>query len=161
MELLHESILVQPHLLLKELLVLTVVLSHLPHLIIVISPCKSLKPIRSQPSTGRIKLLSVVLRQLRAKGVDRDDERPSVGLESENLTHHIRSLAPDVQAEVVERFKVGLIQGVPDDLNIHLIKILLIDAGLKERCKGGVDQHCAVQLCRSAGNVDCLHLLKA
>ena len=59
-----------------------------------------------------------------------------------------------------------LIQGVPDDLDVHLIKILrykslkltladiihlLIDARLKEGCEGGVHQHRIVQLSRSAG----------
>ena len=49
-----------------------------PHLIIVVSPGKSLESIGCKSAAGRIQLLSVVLRQLRAKGVDGDDERPAV-----------------------------------------------------------------------------------
>ena len=41
-------------------------------------------------------------------------------------------------AEVVERLQVGLVEGVPDDLNVHLVQVLLVDAGLEERGEGGV-----------------------
>merc|ERR1719234_811558 len=107
-ELLHERILVQPHLLFKEFIL------------------QGFLPRVGTSSLKALLVLSVVLGQLRAKGVDRDDERPPISLKSEYLAHHVRCLPPDVQAEVVEGLKVGLIQGVPDYLNIHLIKILLI-----------------------------------
>merc|ERR1719382_2009853 len=177
-ELLHEGVLVQPHLLLKELvlegllarvgagalealLVLAVVLGHLPHLVIVISPGKSLEAVREESSTCWVELLSVVLGQLGPEGVDRDDERPPVSLKGENLAHDVRSFAANVQTEVVEGLKVGLVKGVPDYLDIHLVQILLIDARFEEGGKGSIDEHGIVQLGRGAGNVDCLHLLKA
>ena len=48
----------------------------LVHLVVVVGPSESLESIREEPAARRVKLLSVVLRQLCAKGVDRDDERP-------------------------------------------------------------------------------------
>ena len=48
------------------------------HLVIVISPGKSLETVREESSTGGIELLSVVLGQLGPEGVDRDDERPGL-----------------------------------------------------------------------------------
>ena len=49
------------------------------HLVVVISPGKSLEAVREESSTGGIELLSVVLGQLGPEGVDRDDERPGLG----------------------------------------------------------------------------------
>ena len=46
------------------------------HLVVVISPGKSLEAIREKSPTGWVKLLPVVLRQLGAKGVDGDNECP-------------------------------------------------------------------------------------
>ena len=50
----------------------------LVHLVVVVGPSESLESIRCKSAAGRVQLLSVVLRQLRAKGVDGDDERPAV-----------------------------------------------------------------------------------
>merc|ERR1712018_851318 len=61
---------------LEALLVLAVVLGHLPHLVVVISPGESFESVREESSTGGVELLSVVLGQLGPEGVDRDDERP-------------------------------------------------------------------------------------
>ena len=49
------------------------------HLVVVISPGKSLEAIREESSTGWVELLSVVLGQLGPEGVDRDDERSVLG----------------------------------------------------------------------------------
>ena len=98
------------------------------HLVVVISPGKSLEAVREESSTGGVELLSVVLGQLGPEGVDRDDERPGLGrfqgeyryvcvssfhvppvsLKGENLAHDVRSFAANVQTEVVEGLKVGL-----------------------------------------------------
>ena len=101
------------------------------HLVIVISPGKSLEAVREESSTGWVELLSVVLGQLGPEGVDRDDERsvlgkvsrtqgeyryvsvlyfhvPPVCLKGENLAHDVRGFAANVQTEVVEGLKVGL-----------------------------------------------------
>ena len=32
-----------------------------------------------------------------------------------------------------------LVKGVPDDLNVHLVQVLLVDTGLEERGQGGVN----------------------
>ena len=101
------------------------------HLVVVISPGKSLEAVREESSTGGVELLSVVLGQLGPEGVDRDDERsvlgkvsrtqgeyryvsvlyfhvPPVCLKGENLAHDVCSFAANVQTEVVEGLKVGL-----------------------------------------------------
>ena len=53
-----------------------------------------------------------------------------------------------------------LVKSVPDDLNVHLVKILLVDAALKEGGQWSVYQHSVVELCRGARDVDSLHLFE-
>ena len=52
---------------------------------------------------------------------------------SENFAHDLLRLAADVLAEVVERLEVGLVEGVPDDLDVHLVQVLLVDTALEKR----------------------------
>jgi hypothetical protein len=40
--------------------------------------------------------------------------------------------AANVFAELVEGLEVGLVQRVPDDLDVHLVQVLLVDAALEE-----------------------------
>jgi len=148
-ELLHERVDVQLHLIFKELvlegllprvgagalealLVLAVVFGHLTHLVVVIGSGQGLEAVGVQPAAGGVKLLPVVLRQLRPERVDRDDKCPPVRLEGEDLAHDVGRLAPDVLAKVVEGLQVGFVQGVANNLDVHLIKILFVNAGLEE-----------------------------
>merc|ERR550534_804302 len=75
---------------------------------------------------------------------------------------HITSAVspPDVETEIVECLQIGLVQGVPDDLNVHLVKILLVDAALEEGGQWSVYQYSVVELCRGARDVDGLHLFE-
>ena len=50
----------------------------------------------------------------------------------QNFAHNILRFPANVLAEVVECLEVGLVQGVADDLNVHLVQILLVDAALEE-----------------------------
>ena len=51
---------------------------------------------------------------------------------SEDLAHDLLRLASNVLAELVERLQVALVERVSDDLNVHLVQILLVDAALEE-----------------------------
>lgn len=64
--------------------------------------------------------------------VDGDDERAAVGLEGENGAHDVLRLAADILAELEEGLEVGLVEGVADDLDVHLVQVLLVDAALEE-----------------------------
>lgn len=79
----------------------------------------------------------------------------------QNLAHHVRRGAANVLAEVVERLQVRLVQRVTDDLDVHLVQILLGDAVDEERGERRIDQHRIVQLGRCGRDVDRLHLLEA
>jgi len=58
-----------------------VVFGDTPDLIIVVCPGKGLESIRVKFSAGRVQLLAVVLRQLCAERVDRDDKGTAISLE--------------------------------------------------------------------------------
>ena len=64
--------------------------------------------------------------------VDGDDECAAVGLEGEDGAHDVLSLTADPLAELVKGFEVRLVEGVPDDLDVHLVQVLLVDAALEE-----------------------------
>ena len=59
-------------------------------MIVVVSPGEGLETIGVEFSAGRVQLLAVVLRQLRAERVDRDDEGPTIGLE---LFEEVKNIA--------------------------------------------------------------------
>ena len=67
-----------------------------------------------------------------ASRVDGDDECAAVGLEGEDGAHDVLRLTADPLAELVEGFEVGLVEGVADDLDVHLVQVLLVDAALEE-----------------------------
>jgi hypothetical protein len=70
-----------------------IVFSDTPDLVVVVSPGKGLESIWVKFSAGRVQLLTVVLGQLRAERVDRDDEGPAIGLELfEEVKFSINSL---------------------------------------------------------------------
>ena len=131
-----------------------------PCLVIIIGSSESLEAIRSELAAGWVELLPVILGQLRAEAVDGDDEGSPVSLEAQDLTHHVRGLAPDVETEIIKCLQVRLVQGVPDDLNVHLVKVLLVDAAFEKGGQRSVHQHSVVELGRGARNVDGLHLFK-
>lgn len=79
----------------------------------------------------------------------------------QNFAHHVGRSAADFLAKFVKGLQVRLIQGVPDDLDVHLVQILLGDAVDEERGQRCVDQHGIVQLGRIGGHMDGLHLLEA
>ena len=64
--------------------------------------------------------------------VDSDDERASVGLEGEDGEHDVLCLAADPLAELIEGLEVRLVERVADDLDVHLVQVLLVDAALEE-----------------------------
>jgi hypothetical protein len=51
----------------------------------------------------------------------------------ENFAHDFLGFASHVSAEVVERLEVRLVEGVTNDLDVHLVQVLLVDATLEER----------------------------
>ena len=55
----------------------------------------------------------------------------------QNFAHDLLCFAPDLLAEVVERLQIGLVEGVANDLNVHLVQVLLVDTALE---KGGWKQ---------------------
>ena len=67
-----------------------------------------------------------------ASRVDGDDECAAVGLEGEDGAHDVLRLTADPLAELVEGFEVGLVEGVADDLDVHLVQVLLVYAALEE-----------------------------
>ena len=82
-----------------------VVFGDTPDLIIVVSPGKGLESIRVKFSAGRVQLLTVVLRQLCAKRVDRDDKGTAISLE---LFQRVES---------IEKYQEKLIQNKKSDHN--------------------------------------------
>ena len=61
-----------------------------------------------------------------------DDRVAREGTHGEDLAHDLLGLAADLLAEGVEGLQVGLVEGVPDDLDVHLVQVLLVDAALEE-----------------------------
>ena len=51
----------------------------------------------------------------------------------QNFAHDFLGFAADVLAEVVEGLEIRLVEGVADDLDVHLVQVLLVDATLEER----------------------------
>jgi len=76
---------------------------------------------------------AVILGELGPEGVDGNVDGPPVSLELEDVAHNLGSTAPNGLAEPVKVLKVGLVEGVPDDLNVHLVQILLGETGGKVR----------------------------
>ena len=64
--------------------------------------------------------------------VDGDDECAAVSLEGEDGAHDVLRLAADPLAELEKGLEVRLVEGVPDDLDVHLVQVLLVDAALEE-----------------------------
>lgn len=141
--------------------ILRVILRHRLHLLVIVRTRQRRQAVRIHLAAARIQLGAIVLRQLGAKRVDRNDDRPSVRLEGENLAHHVRRGAAQTLAERIERLQIRLVQRVPDDLDVHLVQILLGDAIDEERRQRRVHQHRIVQLRRIGGHMDRLHLLEA
>jgi len=177
-ELLQEGVHVQFHLVLEELVlqrlvagivagsveqggVLCVILGHGLHLLVVVSPSQSGQAVGVHLAAVGIQLGTVVLGQLGAERVDGDDDRTTIGLKSQNLTHDVGGGAAHVLAEVVERLQICLVEGVTDDLNVHLVQILLGDAVDEEGRQGRVHQNGVVQLGGRGRHMDGLHLLEA
>ena len=169
-------------------------------MLIVICAGEGLEAVGIELAARGVQLLPVVLGQLRPERVDGDDEGAAVGLElqgkssvvrsvdissslsyREYLAHDLLGLAADLLAELVEGLQVGLVQRVADDLNVHLVEVLLVDAALEE---GGlrennkrksqreveslsvlterrVNEDGVVELGRRRGDVDGLHLFEA
>jgi hypothetical protein len=50
----------------------------------------------------------------------------------QDFAHDVLRFAANVFAELVEGLEVGLVQRVPDDLDVHLVQVLLVDATLEE-----------------------------
>lgn len=141
--------------------VLCVILSHSLDLFVVVGASQSREAVREHFSAARIQLLTVILRQLGAEGVDGDDDCTTIGLECEDLAHHVGGGAAESFAESVEGFEVSLVQSVSDDFDVHLVQVLLADAVNEKRGQWGVDEHCVVQLCRCGGDVNRFHLFEA
>lgn len=105
--------------------------------------------------------MTIVLGQLSAERVDGDDDGAAIGLEGEDLAHDVGSGAAESLAESVESLEISFVQSVSDDLDVHLVQVLLADAvdeEWRERC---VHQHGVVQLSWGRGNVNRFHLLEA
>lgn len=141
--------------------ILRIVLGHRLHLLVIVGTRQRRQTVRIHFAATRIQLGAIVLRQLRAKRIDRDDDRPTIGLESQNLAHHIGRGAAQTLAERIERLQIRLVQRIADDLDVHLVQILLGNAIDKERRQRRVHQHRIVQLRRIGGHMDGFHLLKA
>lgn len=67
---------------------------------------------------------SLLFGELGTKGVNGNVECPSVGFKSKDAGHDLRSGSRKSLAELVEIFQVGFVQGVTDNLNVEVIKIL-------------------------------------
>lgn len=80
---------------------------------------------------------------------------------SQDLAHNVGGGAAHVLAKVVERLQIGLVERVTDDLDVHLVQILLGDAVDEEGGQRCVHQHGVVQLGGRRGHVNGLHLLEA
>lgn len=145
----------------KQRSILSIVLRHSLHLFVIISTGQCRQTIRVHLAATRIQLGAIVLRQFSAKRIDRDDDRTSIGLEGQDLAHHIGSGASQSLAELVERLQVRLVQRIPDDLDVHLVQILLRNTVHEERSQRCVDEHSVVQLSRIGRHMDGLHLLEA
>lgn len=50
----------------------------------------------------------------------------------QDLAHDVLRLTADLLAEVVERLQIRLVQRVSDDLDVHLIEVLLVDTTLEK-----------------------------
>lgn len=67
---------------------------------------------------------SLLFGELGAKGVNGNVERASVGFKSKDTGHDLRSRCRKSLTELVEIFKIRFVQGVTDNLNVEVIKIL-------------------------------------
>lgn len=83
-----------------------VVFGDTPDLIIVVSPGKGLESIRVKFSAGRVQLLAVVLRQLCAERVDRDDKGTAISLE---LFERVDESIEKSQEKLIQNKKVTII----------------------------------------------------
>ncbi|KAG5458325.1 MAG: hypothetical protein BJ554DRAFT_1467, partial [Olpidium bornovanus] len=127
-------------------------------------------PVRVEASARRKQFGAVVLAELSAEGIDGNVDYPAVGLKL-NLAHNIRGGLSQGLAELVEVFEVRLVEGVTDDLDVHLIEVLRRQAvhelfpvaqrprrsrrsaeKTPELTKRRVDEHSAVQFLDVGGN---------
>ncbi len=141
--------------------IVSVVASNGLDLLIVVSALQHGQTVGIELPAPRVQLSPVLLGQLGLERVDGDDERAPVGLERQYLAHDLGRGAAEVLAKVVEGLEVGLVQRVADDLDVHLVEVLLGDAVDEERGERRVDEDSVVELGRGRGDVDGLHLLEA
>lgn len=67
---------------------------------------------------------SLLFGELGTEGVDGNVECTSVGFKSKDTGHDLRSGSRKGLAEFVEILEIGFVQGVTDNLNVEVIKIL-------------------------------------
>jgi len=143
-ELLHERVHVQLHLVLEELVlqgflarvvarpfeqtaVLSIELRDLLNVIRIVGPSQGRQTVGVESPALGVELGAVLLGEFCAEAVDCDHEGAPVCLERQDGAHDIGSGSPQGLAVAVERLQVRLIKRVPDDLDVEFIQVLLAD----------------------------------
>ena len=78
----------------------------------------------------------------------------------EQLAHDFSSGATKGLGKVIKVLEIGLVERVPDDLDVHLVQVFGREAVAKVRRKGGLDQDRVVELCNVGRHTEGRHTLK-
>ena len=89
-----------------------------PHLVNVFCPHKRVISAGEQASNSRKKSGPLFLRQSCANRVDSNIDRPSVGLEGKNASHHVSRRSAERLAKLAEVLQVSFVERIPDDLDV-------------------------------------------
>jgi len=129
------------------------------NLVDVRSLCKLGSASRIEMAKVGEKLGTIIHGQLSAKRVDCDGDRPPISLKVKNLLHDLFSHTALVVAEVVEIAKVGAVEGVTNNLDVLLAKVLLGDEVADVRTERSIDENALVEIGHGAAGAesrDCL-----
>jgi len=84
--------------------------------------------LRIEHAQAREEFVAVVAAQLSAEGMDCNIDAAAIGFELEDLAHDGGCFATEGLAEPVEVLQISLPQGEPNQLDVHLFEILMLQA---------------------------------
>mmetsp|Transcript_7515 Transcript_7515/g.15042 ORF Transcript_7515/g.15042 Transcript_7515/m.15042 type:complete len:349 (+) Transcript_7515:111-1157(+) len=93
-----------------------------------------------------VELLALLQVEVGVERVHCDVDRATVGLQLEDATHDLGGRAAHLLAEIVKILKVGFVQRVADDLDVHLVDVFERQAIAEVRAERRVDKHHPVQI---------------
>lgn len=108
----------------KESSVLRNVVADSTDLINIVCPCQSIVPSWKQTANCREELSPLLFGKLCVEGVNGDIDSSAIGLEREYPMHDLGRRVSERRAKVVEIFQVCLVQGISDDFDVKIVKVL-------------------------------------